>query len=89
MNVSFFGGRCENALNRVKKSTAALHRIAAGKKEEMNVSLLPKKSCFHCGDLCLDLHQVCDGVIDCIQTQEDEKFCKIRKYKVLQIWEMF
>ena len=81
MNVSLFWGRCENALNRVKKSTAALHRIAAT-EEEMNVSLLPKKSCFHCGDLCLDLHQVCDGVVDCIQTQEDEKFCKIRKCRV-------
>lgn len=63
--------RCENALNRVKKSLGAA--------EEMNVSLLKlnqmKKSCFECGNLCLDLHQVCNGVVDC-DAQEDEMYCK-------------
>ena len=64
--------RCENALNRVRKSL--LHE-----EKEMNVSLLKmnymKKSCFECGTLCLDLHQVCDGVVDC-DAKEDEMYCK-------------
>ena len=72
INDIIFAHRCENALNRVKKSLLRT-------PQEMNVSLLNlkqmKKSCFECGTLCLDLHQVCNGVVDC-DAREDEMYCK-------------
>ena len=35
-----------------------------------------KEKCFQCGNLCVNLNRICDGVIDCLGTGEDEKFCQ-------------
>ena len=35
-----------------------------------------KDKCFQCGNLCVKLNQICDGVIDCLENGEDEKFCQ-------------
>ena len=50
------------------------------------ISLQSKKSCFQCGNQCLELHKVCDGVIDCIFTQDDEKFCQTSElWKIINL----
>jgi hypothetical protein len=47
-----------------------------------NVAVLemrPRKTedkCFQCGHLCLELSQICDGIVDCVSS-EDESHCQL------------